>query len=360
MKRFSTGLAAVALLAMTPAIAAAYYVHFEYYAYATSSDGIPVRDDQTLDGWAYADGAYAKYGDFGNYGSLSFAIDLMDRAVVATGHSHGVKPDVWPHFASGTGRVESASFYDRVTFIAPAGTHPEGLFATMTGTMRGLIRSDIGAGAQARCVAELGGERHDTGLLTVGIDFDDLIVVDESFTVVTQLVAPGVTLTHDVVYFRDLYAGVWDCTAWSVDYNTGAGYVTGDGDIDFSDGVRITSLTASDGVRFSSQSGAFGDGVTPVPDARAARVLANWPNPFNPSTTISFELPGQEKVSLRVFDLSGCLVRKLIDGEVRGGGHHEVTWHGVDDRGGRCGSGTYFYRLEAGAFAETRRMVLLK
>lgn len=84
------------------------------------------------------------------------------------------------------------------------------------------------------------------------------------------------------------------------------------------------------------------------------------PNPFNPLTTISYELASAESVSLRVFDLSGRLVRVLVSGENLAEGRHEIIWNGRDDAGRQVVSGIYFYRLEAGTFIETRRMTLVK
>jgi hypothetical protein len=98
---------------------------------------------------------------------------------------------------------------------------------------------------------------------------------------------------------------------------------------------------------------------TTVPTTRNV-LTQNHPNPFNPQTTIAFEIEGQVEVSLRVLDLSGRMVRSLIVGESRAPGRHEVTWNGRDDVGRQVASGTYFYRLEAGEFAETKRMVLVK
>ena len=103
--------------------------------------------------------------------------------------------------------------------------------------------------------------------------------------------------------------------------------------------------------------------VSPVPDAD----LASWghlypamPNPFNPCTIVAFELAATETVSLHVYDLEGRLVQTLVDRDVRGAGRHEVTWFGRDAQGRSCPSGTYFYRLEAGAFIDTKPMTLLK
>lgn len=85
----------------------------------------------------------------------------------------------------------------------------------------------------------------------------------------------------------------------------------------------------------------------------------NHPNPFNPHTTISFILPDEAAVSLFVYDISGRLVNALVNGEVANQGRNEVIWRGVDRLGRPCPSGTYFYRLQAGEYVETRRMTLL-
>ena len=84
------------------------------------------------------------------------------------------------------------------------------------------------------------------------------------------------------------------------------------------------------------------------------------PNPFNPWTVLSFEITEPRVVSLRVFDVSGRLVRNLVDSEPRTPGRHEVVWHGRDDAGRQVGSGTYFCRLESGEFRKTRPMLLVK
>ena len=360
MRVLRIGLAAATLLALTPAIAAAYYVSFDYYAYATSSDGVTISDDQTLQDQAYVDGEYTKTGDFGNFGTCWFAVDLMDRSVSATAHSHGLVFDPWPHYAVGSGRVNDAIFSDRVTFTAPAGLHADGLFATMTGTMQGTISSDVGAGAKCQLVAYLGAQKHDTGLITVGIDVANTIVVDEAFTLIQQIVAPGTTLSHPTDYSYDVKLGMWNGNAWSVNFNTGSGYVSGDGDLDFDDGLRITSLTASDGVTFVSESGAFSDGVTGVPDAARMQLHQNAPNPFNPGTRIAFTLSEATRVDLRVYDLAGRLVATLLDGAPYGTGRHEAFWDGRDAAGREAAAGTYFYRIEAAGGSRTRPMVLVK
>jgi hypothetical protein len=90
------------------------------------------------------------------------------------------------------------------------------------------------------------------------------------------------------------------------------------------------------------------------------KLINNHPNPFNPMTTIRYELPEATKVRLRVFDLAGRLVKNLVDGAMVAVGPQEVIWRGLDETGLPVASGVYFYNLEAGAFSETKRMILVK
>jgi hypothetical protein len=96
----------------------------------------------------------------------------------------------------------------------------------------------------------------------------------------------------------------------------------------------------------------------PVPNRFALHT--NVPNPFNPVTTIQYDVaaPGAD-VNTAVFDVSGRLVRTLV-GEHRAPGNWSVQWNGTDDRGKRVASGVYFYRMHAGSFMDTKKMVLLK
>jgi flagellar hook assembly protein FlgD len=86
----------------------------------------------------------------------------------------------------------------------------------------------------------------------------------------------------------------------------------------------------------------------------------NVPNPFNPSTTIYYDVPaGGGNVSLRIYDVSGRLVRVLVDGH-QAEGSRSVTWDGTGDRGTSLASGVYFYRMSAPGFDDTKKMVLLR
>ena len=85
----------------------------------------------------------------------------------------------------------------------------------------------------------------------------------------------------------------------------------------------------------------------------------NMPNPFNPATTIRYSIAQDENVSLVVYDVAGRQVRTLVENRQRAD-VYKVTWDGVNDHGERVASGMYFYRLAAGKFVETRKMMLLK
>jgi hypothetical protein len=85
-----------------------------------------------------------------------------------------------------------------------------------------------------------------------------------------------------------------------------------------------------------------------------------YPNPFNPRTTIAFTTPRSLSVDLRVYDLSGQLVRTLIEGETLPMGRHERAWQGRDDRGRSVAAGVYLYRLETGVSTQSQRLLLVK
>jgi hypothetical protein len=85
----------------------------------------------------------------------------------------------------------------------------------------------------------------------------------------------------------------------------------------------------------------------------------NLPNPFNPTTRIEFGLKDATRVSLRIYDASGRLVRVLVEGN-RPAGRHAEMWDGRNAGGLQVASGIYFYRLTAGRFDQTNKMVLVR
>jgi hypothetical protein len=85
----------------------------------------------------------------------------------------------------------------------------------------------------------------------------------------------------------------------------------------------------------------------------------NYPNPFNPSTIISFSLPSQSYVQLRIHNILGQAVRDLYAGNLSEG-HHSFSWDGRDAAGSPVNTGVYFYTLHTNSFTQTRKMLLLK
>jgi len=85
----------------------------------------------------------------------------------------------------------------------------------------------------------------------------------------------------------------------------------------------------------------------------------NYPNPFNPSTKINFGIPKDGMVSLVVYNVLGQRVRTLADAPMAAG-QYSITWDGRNDAGSTLSSGVYFYRLQAGATAIVKKMLLLK
>ncbi len=90
------------------------------------------------------------------------------------------------------------------------------------------------------------------------------------------------------------------------------------------------------------------------------KLLPNYPNPFNPVTNIDFVLPLDKKVSLKVYNVRGQLVRTLVNNKQLTKGDHHYQWNGLNDAGMKVASGVYIYSLEWGNFRKTKMMTLLK
>ncbi len=85
----------------------------------------------------------------------------------------------------------------------------------------------------------------------------------------------------------------------------------------------------------------------------------NYPNPFNPTTIIQYALPKASQVKIEIYNILGQRVRILVD-EQQTPGYKVIDWDGKDDAGIEVSSGVYFYRIEAGSFVKSRKMMLLK
>jgi FlgD Ig-like domain len=130
----------------------------------------------------------------------------------------------------------------------------------------------------------------------------------------------------------------------------------------YCDADSIRTLSPSSGsvdVPVASVNG----GVSHVPGSELPALVALeqcYPNPFNPRTMIKYSLAREGHVSLSVHDVSGHLVRVLVDSKNLGPGEHEVMWDGLDSAGRHAPSGVYFYRIEALGASVTKRMTLVR
>jgi len=100
--------------------------------------------------------------------------------------------------------------------------------------------------------------------------------------------------------------------------------------------------------------------VLDLPGQSGLTLYQNTPNPFNPMTLIRYTMLEPGPVSLGIYDLSGRLIRNLLNGEVVGSGLQEAEWQGRDETGRQVAAGVYLYRLESGAMSLTKRMTLVK
>lgn len=103
--------------------------------------------------------------------------------------------------------------------------------------------------------------------------------------------------------------------------------------------------------------------ATPVQDNTTPELITNltgnYPNPFNPETTISYSVKNASPVKIEIYNLKGQKVKTLV-AENKATGNHSIVWNGTDDNNISVSSGVYFYRMKSGEFTSTRKMMLMK
>ena len=87
--------------------------------------------------------------------------------------------------------------------------------------------------------------------------------------------------------------------------------------------------------------------------------MGNYPNPFNPTTTVRFALKEKSDVTVKVYNIKGQLVNTLVNGKMDAG-THDVTWEGIDNRNRPVGSGVYMFRMVTPEYDKTIKSLLLK
>jgi hypothetical protein len=91
----------------------------------------------------------------------------------------------------------------------------------------------------------------------------------------------------------------------------------------------------------------------------STELKGNYPNPFNPETTINFSMKEIAPVSLEIYNVKGQLVKTLVN-EIKGAGNHSVVWKGVDDNNRPVSSGVYFFKMNTGKYSSTKKMIMMK
>ncbi len=124
--------------------------------------------------------------------------------------------------------------------------------------------------------------------------------------------------------------------------------------------VQVRLQVAADIVLDLTEQDGLSDAPLPGAAPAAFALSPCYPNPFNPRTTIRYELPEASRVDLRIYDVAGRLVSVLAAAERQSAGAHATTWDGTDRAGRHVAAGLYFCRLAAGAFRATRRLLLVK
>ena len=92
---------------------------------------------------------------------------------------------------------------------------------------------------------------------------------------------------------------------------------------------------------------------------RVTALRSPYPNPFNPVVTVEFDLDRRRNVQITIYDVSGRLVRRVVD-EVRNPGTYKVHWNGKTDAGGSVATGVYFLQLRSEGWTAHRKLVMLK
>lgn len=199
-----------------------------------------------------------------------------------------------------------------------------------------------------------------TGWMVSSIDTLGYIQVFANATTPGASIAAGNGKLFDIVY--DINTAAFTVPAAgeaTVDLVLGlAGVELTDADGDLL-GVEGVGATASLDFRVPNEGEGTGPGAT-LP--KAFSLKQNHPNPFNPSTTINYQIPddvGSVRFSLNVYDIRGRMVRTLDEG-MKGAGTYSVFWDGTDSRGRQVSSGVYFYRFVSSEYNATRKMIMLK
>jgi streptogramin lyase len=189
-----------------------------------------------------------------------------------------------------------------------------------------------------------------------GATFKEIYKVDPSTGVATLVGETGLSeriIAMDFDHQGRLFAVVErsfesEVKLVSIDKSSGSATVIGDTGFRFVGALAFAHVDATTGIPESASG---------IPERFV--LTQNYPNPFNPETRIEYVLPVAAEVHLEIFNLLGQRVRVLVN-QKQPAGVHRMIWDGTDDSGRRISSGVYVYRLRAGAFVQSRKLLVLR
>jgi hypothetical protein len=266
------------------------------------------------------------------YGSSGGEVFRLDHAATAIPYSYPTQLDMGPEFNSGS-------------YVSSISIHPDDDQKVLLGVSNynvvSLFYTDDGGATWTQHEGNLAGAD--------GPSIRDVAIVPYG----------GI----------DIYFAATSTGLYSTFYLTGASTYWNLESADLMGNVVVDMLATrpDDGVVVA---GTHGKGVysigiptgTAVGDAeipRPALLSQNVPNPFNPMTTISFNLPVAGQATLVIYDVAGNRIRTLVNQDLEAGDHHAI-WRGADDDGRQVSSGIYFYQLDSGSVHEVKRMTLVR
>ena len=218
----------------------------------------------------------------------------------------------------------------------------------------------------------------------------EMVAVDVSIANVESLIGYGFTLNYDADKFEFIsVASADEDLLKSTGGETLFHHVAGDGQVEVATGLYNGTAVSGggdivrfvfrvlyefeDNARFEIANGLVFDPSQLQNPAVVAGVLElqstprefalhqNFPNPFNPDTTIKYDLAESADVTLQIYNVLGQVVRTLVASEAQNAGRYQIRWNGMDERGVPVSSGIYFYQIAAdGKFSDVRKLMLLK
>jgi len=346
--------------------ARAYSICYDYWANAAGSSG-PVSSYGLLvlegEPELYEEHTIHGNPNAANYATIRYFADLPAGSLGSYSYATGDVTDFWPFGFDAMANVNQICFTIQLNFTVAAGEYPAGVEVGISGRADGDLWSEIDSGASLQYGVTFGSAVFQPPFMRIGIEESDRIEFHEPFDLVTRIVPPGTVLPAPQVVPVVLSASISNNSTWAVLSGAPPNYHTGAAEADLYSSLRFTNVTVPAGVTWNSEGGVFLNDVTGVSEATTTpKVLSlgpNAPNPFNPSTTISFDLAEPSPVKLTIYDARGRQVRVLTQGVV-GGGRHQIKWDGRDGDGRNVEAGVYWYRLESRKQGQTRKMALIR